>query len=158
VTVSAPEHIADLMAPLIGARLSYFIKQDYSWGVEFDCGFGMTVYCHWRLVAHGGIMLADGDHAQKFGLPEPVDAAKRAAEAIGQAAVTAVWADPETADLRFDFDGGGRLEIWNSSSAYEGWTADLPWKQDKASLVAMGGGEIVVWRPDLPPTAKSSLA
>jgi hypothetical protein len=134
------------MSPLIGSRLNYFIRQDYSWGVEFDCGFGMTVYCPWRVVVHGGIAITDGDHAQKFGLPEPVDAALRAVEAIGRAAVIAVRADPETADLRFDFGGGARLEIWSSSSAYEGWTADLPWKHGRASLVGMGGGEIVVWR------------
>jgi hypothetical protein len=52
--------------------------------------------------------------------------------------------DETTADLCITFAGDIRVDVFNDSSGYEGWTfAD----QRGTWLVAQGGGQMAIWKP-----------
>ena len=102
----------------------------------------LQIGCAWRIVVAGRIALGSVDHAQRFGLPSPVDAAVEAPEILGQRRVQHIHVAEQFGDLTLDFGDGVRLEIWNGSSGYEGWTAVGPAGR---RIVAMGGGELIIW-------------
>ena len=77
-----------------------------------------------------------------FGLAQPVDGQARTNELLQGQKVVGVDVDAETADLRVTFDGGARLDFFNSSSGYEGWQA-MVGGQDGLTVIALGGGELV---------------
>jgi hypothetical protein len=108
-----------------------------------DCR--LTAEGLWRLIKDGRVVVAGIDHLQWFGLPAPFDARQRTIEAIGSAAASAARYDPETGDLRIEFSGGARLEVITHSSGYESWTLSRP---DGTQLVAVGGGEVVLYGPE----------
>jgi hypothetical protein len=53
--------------------------------------------------------------------------------------VTAVEVRPESSDLVLQFDSERRLELFNNSSGYEGWTLSGP---DGKQITAQGGGHL----------------
>ncbi len=113
-------------------------------GAYFDFeGASLTLECPWRIMARGRIMLGSVDHAQKFGHDTPVDAAATAASILGDRKIQYVQVLPNSSDLVLDFGNGLRLEAWNNSSGYEGWTAHGP---DNQRIVALGGGEVAIWK------------
>jgi hypothetical protein len=75
------------------------------------------------MVKGGSIVLAASDHAQRFGLPAPVNVLEKISEYIGAALVESVEIDQETADLCIRFSDSNRLDAFNYSSGYEGWNA-----------------------------------
>ena len=85
------------------------------------------------------------DHAQKYGLPLPIDAAAVASELLASKAIVRVEVKQGTADLLLDFADGLRLEIIPFSSGYESWGATTP---SGFQLVAQGGGQLSGWRHD----------
>ena len=72
--------------------------------------------------------------------PAPVDAEAIAGELLGGREVIAAEIKPETADLVLTFEGERRLELFNNSSGYEGWTLN---GSDGRRLIAQGGGTVV---------------
>jgi hypothetical protein len=70
-----------------------------------------------------------------------VDGEQRANALLTLRRVAGVEADELTGDLRIDFGDDVRLDLFNNSSGYEGWQADLA-RDDALSLtiIAMGGG------------------
>ena len=100
----------------------------------------------WRVVKDGTIRLGHCDHQQQFGQSEPLDAQLLASELAGGRVVAEARALQGTGDLVVEFDGDVRLEVFNNSSGYEGWTASAP---DGRVLIACGGGELTEWDADL---------
>lgn len=114
-----------------------------SWRLDFEAA-GLNIGCVWRLVSGKSIVLAGSDHGQKFGLPKPIDVCSEALRLTSGKPVESVRIDETTADLSITFSGDMRLDLFNDSSGYEGWTfAD----RSGLMLVAQGGGQIVIWLP-----------
>jgi hypothetical protein len=122
-----------------------------SWRFEFEGRTTLDVRCPWRIVAEGKIALGNADHERQFGLPKPVDA-KLEAERLLATRVANVILRERTADLVLELERGTCLEVFNSSSGYEGWECS---STDGLLAVAMGGGELSVWKID-PPVASGS--
>jgi hypothetical protein len=55
---------------------------------------------------------------------------------------TNVTVRARTADLLIEFENGSCLEVFNSSSGYEGWGCS---DKDGLLVVARGGGEFATW-------------
>ena len=117
-----------------------------SWKFDFEGKTVLQVYCPWRIVNATGIALGNGDHDQKFGLPEAVDAREEAKRLLNSKAVK-LTVRAKTADLLIEFENGSQLEIFNASSGYEGWECS---DTDGLLVVARGGGEFATWNVDPP--------
>lgn len=128
---------------LTGRRCEGVVLDFWVWRFDFG-GAELKIECPWRILAAGRIAVTDYDHGKQFGLPRPVDAALEARERLGQRSVQSVHLGPESGDLTLDFGDGVRLEVWNSSSGHEAWTAHGP---DGELIVATGGSELAVWGP-----------
>jgi hypothetical protein len=57
-----------------------------------------------------------------------------------------------TSDLILELEEGTLLELFNSSSGYEGWECS---STDGLLAIAMGGGELSMWMTD-PPLASGN--
>jgi hypothetical protein len=112
----------------------------------------LDVRCPWRILSTAGIALGNVDHEQHFGLPAPIDAQQEAQKLLADRVVKATVRE-KTADLILEVERGSCLEVFNSSSGYEGWECS---SKDGLLAVARGGGEFETWnhRPasDLEPT------
>lgn len=136
MTRSAPEWLAPA---LVGARLvGVEVGQASWWGFAFERDCMVATSALWRLVTDRGIAVSSEDHAQAFGLSEPVDAARRALELL-PAPVRAVEVSPVTSDLSIWFDRETRLEFLNTSSGYESWHFSGRTHEGPRELIAMGG-------------------
>jgi hypothetical protein len=124
---------------MVGLRYRELIRGDYSWHFEFDPGTSLLAECPWRIIANGRIALGSVDDGQQFGLPAPLDARFIARELLHGAPVTAVEVTSASSDLVLRFEGERRLELFNNSSGYEGWTLTGP---DGRHFIAQGGGQI----------------
>ena len=107
----------------------------------------LLIECPWRVVKKGIIALGADDNGQKFGLPEPVSVLKELPKLIQNLAVTDVKVDNETADLSVHFGNEIRLDAFNDSSGYEGWTFR---DADGIEIIATGGGELAIWKRSHP--------
>jgi len=131
-----------MLRSLRGATLRQ-LKQPAQGVWEFDFErAGLNLTCPWRIVQDGSIILAASDHAQKFGLPAPVDVFEKTLEHLGAELVQSVEIDAETSDLYISFSGGKRIDAFNDSSGYEGWNYR---DREGVMLVAMGGGQLAIW-------------
>jgi hypothetical protein len=104
---------------------------------SFEFGPGiLRVDCLWRIVAEDRLVRTSEDHAQRYGLPAPLDAYAEATSLLGGRSVTAVHLREETADLVLEFGRGITLEVLSTSSGYEPWQLTAPgvW------LIGLGGG------------------
>jgi len=115
-----------------------------SWQLTFGPGRAdLNISCPWRLVSGGAVVLGGSDHGQKFGLPQQVDVGAKTTRVLSGKPVLDGRIDEATADLCINF-GDVRLDVFNDSSGYEGWTfAD----QHGLMLVAQGGGQIAICKP-----------
>ena len=112
------------------------------WIFDFGEHHVLQVAAPWRLLKEGGIELGQCDHNQRFGLPAPLAAPTAVLEAVkGRSVIAATVAD-STADLSVDFGAGVRLQVFNNSGGYEGWTLNAPGSR---LLVAQGGGAFAKW-------------
>jgi len=117
-----------------------------SWKFDFEGRTVLQVYCPWRVLTAAGIALGNADHEQRFGLPKPIDATEEAQRLLNAKAVKLV-ARANTADLLIEFENGSCLEVFNSSSGYEGWECS---DKDGLLVVAQGGGTLATWNVDPP--------
>jgi hypothetical protein len=117
-------------------------EETEEWIFDFGEHHVLQVAAPWRLLKEGRIELGQCDHNQRFGLPAPVDAPTAVLEAVKDRAVIAATVADSTADLSIDFAAGVRLEVFNNSGGYEGWTLNTPGGR---LLVAQGGGALAKW-------------
>jgi hypothetical protein len=115
-----------------------------SWHLNFGAA-DLNISCPWRIVSSVGVLLSGLDHGQKFGLPQPVDVVAESMRLLGSKTVEDARIDETTADLTIAFASGIRIDVFNDSSGYEGWTfAD----ERGTKLVAQGGGQMAIWKPN----------
>ena len=119
-----------------------------SWRFEFGGRTTLDVRCPWRIREKGRIALGNADDGQQFGLPSPVDARQEALRLLSDKIVR-VTIRENTADLVLELERGTSLDVFNSSSGYEGWECC---SKNGLLLVAQGGGELGLWITDPPLT------
>jgi uncharacterized protein DUF6188 len=137
--MSEPKSIDSAFIDLRCTNVTRFGEE--SWKFDFEGRTVLQVYCPWRIVTAAGIALGNADHEQRFGLPKPVDATEEAQRMLNAKTVKlAVRAN--TADLLIEFENGSCLEVFNSSSGYEGWECS---DKDGLLVVAQGGGALATW-------------
>jgi hypothetical protein len=80
---------------------------------------------YWRVVKGDKPDLSSFDHAQKYGLPEPVDAFTQLELELRGKCVTEALLDARTGDLVFNFEDDLEFRIFNFSG-YEVWVIHFP--------------------------------
>ena len=125
---------------MVGLGYRALVRGEHSWHFAFGAGASLVAECPWRIIADGGIALGSVDDRQQFGLPAPVDAQVIADELLRGRQVTAIEIVPASSDLVLTFGGDRRLELFNNSSGYEGWSLSGP---DGRRFIAQGGGQLV---------------
>jgi hypothetical protein len=116
-----------------------------SWRFRFGPDAEVRSESPWRIIWGGGIALSNVDDGQHFGLPAPLDAEDECRALVGGAVVLSAAIGDETRDIVIRFDSGARLEVVPLSSGYESWQLTGPCR---LQIIAMGGGELVMWGPD----------
>jgi hypothetical protein len=139
--LDASEMLLDSLKGLTVASIDHYAED--SWSLSFGSA-GLNIGCPWRIVSGDRITLGGSDHGQKFGLPRPVDVQNEALRLLGGKPVEGANIDETTADLRISFADGVRVDVFNDSSGYEGWTFG---DQRGLKLVAQGGGQVAIWKP-----------
>jgi hypothetical protein len=114
--------------------------ETHEWVFRFGRDIALRVAAPWRIIANGRVELGHEDHGQQFGLPRAVDGVVSAMALVGHRSVNEFSVAPVTADATIDFGGGCLLQIFNSSSGYEGWTLT---GAHGAQVIAQGGGQLV---------------
>jgi hypothetical protein len=138
-----PENIHTAFSNALRGLLFTSIEHPSDWYWKIVLGKGEVVFgveSPWRLLVNGSIAFGDKDHAQKFGLPEPVDGLELCRMVLQDAAVLSAAIQEGTADVVIKFDNGAQLEIFNHSSGYEGWSCTFA----KLNIIGMGGGELAI--------------
>ena len=106
---------------------------------------GLRLSCAWRLRQDGRIILAHADHGQRFGLPAPVDVPAAALAHLAGRVIVGGRIEDHVGDIILEFSEGCRLEVFNDSSGYEGWSMTAP---DGTQLIAASGGEVSSYRDE----------
>ncbi len=114
--------------------------ETHEWVFRFGRDTSLRVAAPWRITGSGRIELSHEDHGQRFGLPRPVDGIATAMALLGGRRVNEFSVASLSADATIDLGDGYQLQIFNSSSGYEGWTlSDVGGRQ----IIAQGGGHLV---------------
>jgi hypothetical protein len=137
-------YVAEFEAKLIG-KSCLLTRREFDWRIDIDGEFGISVSAPWRIVANGRIALGAGDDGQMFGLPTPLDGEAKAKRLLDGRHIFKAAIDRRTADLTLIFDSDTRLDIFNSSSSYEGWVADWRIGKKQLLIVANGGGDLTIF-------------
>lgn len=137
------DYIAELEANLIG-KSCCLTRRECDWAIDIDSDFGISVSAPWRIVANGGSALGAQDDGQIFGLAAPLDGEAEAKRLLGGTHIIKAAIDRRTGDLTLIFNSDVRLEIFNSSRAYEGWVAGGRVGAQHLSVIACGGGELAI--------------
>jgi hypothetical protein len=111
------------------------------WYFTFSGAHRLNVQCPWRIISENRIVLGSCDHAQKFGLPAPLDGVAESSRLLKGKAVQSVRTREDVGDINLEFDDGTVFEVLNPSSGYEGWSLS---GKSGMLVVAMGGGELAV--------------
>jgi hypothetical protein len=126
-------------------RACSVVYRGADWALYIDGGGSIALGAPWRIVCDGRIVLTDEDDGQKFGLATPVDAQAKANDTVFGKAIEKISVNAETADLAIYFDGSLRIDVFNNSSGYEAWQAQLPSDCGGRLVVALGGGGIAIY-------------
>ena len=117
-----------------------------SWRFEFERETTLDVRCPWRIIAKGGVALGYADHGQQFGLPRPIDGVDEAKRLLSGTIVRVSITDL-TADIRLQFSDDAVLDVFNSSSGYEGWECT---SNNGVLAIAVGGGKLQIYLTNPP--------
>jgi hypothetical protein len=117
-----------------------FDAATWEWIFRFGSGVSLRVAAPWRIMGRGRIELGYEDHGQQFGLPRPVDGVASARDLLRGRSVIELSVAATSWDATIDFGNGCQLQVFNSSSGYEGWTLIGP---EGRQVVAQGGGHLV---------------
>jgi hypothetical protein len=127
---------------LIGLVCLSVVRGEHDWLFEFSAGASLAIPVPWRIVSEGRILFTDEDHGQLFGLQKPVDGEAIANETLRGQTILRASVDRETGDLALLFRKDLRLDAFNNSSGYEGWTAGCNIDGDHRQVIALGGGDV----------------
>jgi Family of unknown function (DUF6188) len=134
-----------LRETLIDLPCTSIIKTDYLWQFAFgSAGVSLNLECPWRFLLQGMVAFGCDDHQQQFGRPSQIDGVEKSHALLLTSPVVSVEVRDGTGDLAIGFQNGVRLEAFNLSSGYEGWTCSLA---DGRVVVAQGGGNVCVSNP-----------
>jgi hypothetical protein len=134
-----------LRETLIDLRCTAIVKLDSSWQFAFGSdGVSLNLWCPWRFLLQGKVAFGCDDHQQQFGHPTQIDGVQKSHELLLNSSVVSVKVHDGTGDLTIEFQNGVRLEAFNLSSGYEGWTCSLT---DGRVVVAQGGGNVCISNP-----------
>jgi hypothetical protein len=136
------EFLADFESALVGCACA-IVRRECDWYVAFGDNLEIALSIPWRIVSEGRIAFGNQDHGQRFALPSPINGEERARELLQDRRIVSASIDRLTADLTIVFDNGTRLDAFNNSAGYEGWQAHFKHAGKRASLIALGGGEVV---------------
>ena len=125
---------------LLGRTLNHLDKHEHSWGFGFSDGVSINVECPWRIIIDGSIRIAGDDDGQRFGLPEPVDAAALGMELLAAKPVIALLPGVVAGDLAIQFEGGPILQVVANSAGYEAWVL----RADDVLVVGRGDDRIEI--------------
>lgn len=143
--ISGRKILARLSDVFVGSSCTEVLRFDTgSWRFVFG-GATLDVSCPWRIVANGRVALGYDDHAQQFGLPAPVDGVQEARRLLANR-IRSIRVRERTADLVINVEDNVALEVFNSSSGYEGWECS---SNDGLLAIGLGGGNSQVWLTDL---------
>lgn len=122
-------------------------RREHGWAFALSGGVLVAVSTSWRIVSEGGIAVGSCDDGLTLGGASPADGEAEARWALDGKVITAATVDRETADLTLQFGEATRIDVFNGSSAHEGWqaayrTGDADW-----SIIARGGGELAFVGP-----------
>jgi len=138
--------LLDALATAMSGCTCTVTRLENGWSFRFhgpdSRGAGFFVSAPWRIVAESRIAHAVDDDGQWFGLPQPVDGEAKANELFGDKRVQTLNVDRATADLRVEFEGGVRLDVFNNSAGYEGWNGNFALNGNDITLVGGGGGDL----------------
>lgn len=129
--------VSDLERLLLGQTARIEHPDEGRPTIHFDSDFKIVVGAFWRLIDCDRILVTDSDDGQWFGLPAPVDAARKANERLEFETLDAVEFSTVTGDLKFRFSGQLTLEILTNSSGYESW---VMFHRDEHFAVGASGG------------------
>ena len=141
------DYEAEFEAWLIG-RSCTIIRREHGWTIDLGDGATITIAVPWRIVSQGRIAFADRDDGHSFGLPAPLDGEVETRRLLTGKRIVSAKVDRQTADIALLFDSETRLDVFNSSSGYEGWEARCKVELGWIWLIAQGGGNIVVFTDD----------
>lgn len=130
-------------ACMTGQRCLSIKHRENDWLFELSEGSLIALNVPWRIVCEGRILFADEDDGQLFGNSEPVIGEEVANHSLGGQSIVKAVVDRETGDLALHFGDSLRIDAFNNSSGYEGWTATCNFDGVLFELVALGGGEIM---------------
>ena len=137
--------VTEIASHLVGRHLIEVERRDFDWVFTFP-NAGLVAECPWRILCEGRIAHTNTDHAQKFGLPEPIDGEAESNRLLQNKTVESVTIREDTGDLTITFAGPTALEILNMSSGYEGWQFNA----SNLLVVAAGGGRLSIYRDGSP--------
>ncbi|MGD0444965.1 MAG: DUF6188 family protein [Edaphobacter sp.] len=128
---------------LIGFSCTSVVKAEFLWQFTFGkAQASLNLECPWRLLSNGSVAFGCDDHEQQFGLTYKIDGIKKSLELLSDSHVSLVEVRDGSGDLFITFENGVKLEAFNLSSGYEGWTLSL---KNGGVVVAQGGGNIDIW-------------
>jgi hypothetical protein len=130
----------------IGRECTEILRRENDWVFSFEDAGDVVCECPWRIICDRRIALADIDDGQLFGLKKPVDGPAKARELFAGKKVVSVKVAPISGDLLVSFENETILELFNHSSGYEGWQATAKSGHDGINVVAMGGGQLAIWK------------
>ncbi len=114
-------------------------RDTHEWCFDFQGGLCLRVASPWRMMSDGRIAIGWQDDGQQFGLPAPIDAVEVINSLVRGRPVSDSTLDESSGDLSIVFEGGPVLQVFNSSSGYEGWQLFGPGGK---TLVGLGGGSV----------------
>jgi hypothetical protein len=123
--------------PLIGQSISALEKNDYTWCFSLSGRDLISTEQGWRMVTADGILVASGDHAQRFGLPSPLNAAELLKNNLKSALITEASHDFQTGDLFLRFPDQKYIQFLQMSCGYESWRLQIKGRE----FICMGGGK-----------------
>lgn len=116
--------------------------REHDWQFDFGRGWVLEVAAAWRLVGPDGVIFADRDGNVDALKTWPLGGDTAAGRALRRRKVTAAAVDPLTGDLTISFEGGLRLQVFNNSAAYEGWSAHVGLDGHNVTLIGLAGGGV----------------
>src|SRR4051812_31392068 len=88
---------------LTGYQFRSLTHREFDWVFEFSGNTCIVVACLWRLTEDGRVRITSCDDCQKFGLPNPVDAASDVNSRLSDAVVSSVVLREGVLDIDVQF-------------------------------------------------------
>ena len=115
-------------------------EQTKGWYFTISKGANLSVHCAWKLIKENKVELASGDHMQKYGLPQPINAAIKASDLLVGRKLRRIVPDKVTSDLSITFDGEISLRTFNEYTGFEAWDLVI---SPETEFIAQGRGKII---------------